>query len=106
MFTLQQLLNAGLPAISTDGNDARANTEFSRGLTDAEWITYQNIANPDEGAYLTNRAQLKAEYQSTIDQLQSIENAVSPTNAQVIAAVKFLAKTIRLILKLFVRLYQ
>lgn len=33
-----------------------------------------------------------------------IENATSPTNAQIIAAVKFLAKTLRLILKLLARM--
>ena len=51
-----------------------------------------------------DRQQLKAEYQATIDQLQNIENAQSPTNAQVVAAVKYLAKTIRLMLKLLARL--
>ena len=54
--------------------------------------------------YSIDRQQLKAEYQSTIDQLQNIESAQSPTNAQVVAAVKYLAKTIRLMLKLLARL--
>ena len=51
-----------------------------------------------------DKSQLKAEFQETITQLLSIENAVSPTNAQVIAAVKFLAKTLRLLLKLLARM--
>ena len=46
------------------------------------------------------------EYQNTIDQLQLIENTANPTNAQVIAAVKYLAKTIRILIKLFVKYYQ
>lgn len=50
-------------------------------------------------------SQLKEEYQQTIDTLQQIEDAQSPTNAQVIAAVKFLAKTMRLLLKLLARQY-
>jgi hypothetical protein len=54
--------------------------------------------------YAADRQQLKDEYQNTITQLQSIENAVSPTNAQVVAAVKFLAKTLRLLIKLLARL--
>lgn len=44
-------------------------------------------------------------YQNTIDQLQQIENATNPTNAQVIAAVKFLAKTLRILIRLFVKFY-
>jgi hypothetical protein len=50
------------------------------------------------------RAQIKAEYQATITQLLAIEAATNPTNAQVIAAVKFLAKTIRLLLKILARI--
>ena len=47
-FTLQDLINAGLPAVSTDGNDAGANTQFSRELTPAEWQTYLTVADPDQ----------------------------------------------------------
>lgn len=46
MFTLQELLAAGLPAVSTDGNDAQAATQFSRELTLVEWQAYLSIANP------------------------------------------------------------
>jgi uncharacterized protein (DUF2252 family) len=52
------------------------------------------------------RDQLKAEYISAIATLTQIENAVSPTNAQVTAAVKYLAKTLRLLLKLLVRQFR
>lgn len=51
-----------------------------------------------------DKSQIRAEYQQTIDQLTTIENTVNPTNAQVIAAVKYLAKTLRLLLKIIARL--
>lgn len=54
--------------------------------------------------YRTNRAELRRNAITTITQLQSIEDAVNPTNAQVIAAIKFLAKTLRLLLRLLVRI--
>jgi hypothetical protein len=98
MFTLQQLLDAGLPAVSTDGNDAGAETQFERELTQAEWLTYLSIADPETH-------QRKSTYVSTVQTLTDIENAVSPTNAQVIAAMKFMAKTLRLLLKLLIRQY-
>lgn len=55
MFTLQDLLNAGLPATSTDGNDANAATQFSRTLTPAEWLTYLSIADPKQAKALQAR---------------------------------------------------
>lgn len=54
-------------------------------------------------AYLLDKTTLKGEYIATIAQLEAIEAATSPTNAQVIAAIKFLAKTLRLLLKLIAR---
>lgn len=51
-----------------------------------------------------DRDKLRVEYLSTLNTLSQIENATSPTNAQVIAAVKFLAKTLRLLLRLLARL--
>jgi hypothetical protein len=49
------------------------------------------------------RQQLRTEYLNTITQLQAIENVTSPTNTQIITAIKFLARTIRLLLKLIAR---
>lgn len=46
MFTLQNLLDAGLPASSTDGNGADAITHFTRELTAPEWRVYLSIADP------------------------------------------------------------
>jgi hypothetical protein len=97
MFTLQQLLDAGLPATATDGNDSEAVTQFERELTQTEWLTYLRISDPDKG-------KLKKEYLATLTQLQNIEDAASPNNAQVITAVKFMAKTLGLILKLLARM--
>jgi hypothetical protein len=51
-FTLQNLINAGLPATSTDGNDIQAKTQFSRELTPTEWQTYLTIADPDKAKKL------------------------------------------------------
>lgn len=53
-----------------------------------------------------DKAQLRSEYQQTIQTLTDIEIAASPTNAQVVAAIRFLSKTIKLILKLLYRLYS
>ena len=46
-FTLQQLLDVGLPAIETDGNDDKAATQFSRSLTSSEWQQYLSVSNPE-----------------------------------------------------------
>jgi len=54
--------------------------------------------------FRANREQIKAEYVATLATLADIENAISPTNAQVIAAVKFMAKTLRLLLKMLARM--
>ncbi len=51
-FTLQDLTNAGLPAVSTDGNNSKASTQFSRELTPAEWQTYLSIADSDQAKKL------------------------------------------------------
>lgn len=78
------------------------------------WVALGNTPTSADGSiYLAKLAQakldlnqIKNEYAATIQTLTDIENAVSPTNAQVIAAVKFLAKTVRLMLKLLARQYQ
>jgi hypothetical protein len=68
------------------------------------------LAYVDDPAYQdllrarADKTQIKSEFQATIQTLTDIENAVSPTNAQVIAAVRFLAKTLRLLLKLLARM--
>lgn len=64
-------------------------------------IAYEQ-RNADEA---NAREQIKAEYQATINTLQQIEDTQAPTNAQVIAAVKFIAKTLRLLLRLLARRY-
>lgn len=56
--------------------------------------------------FRADRDQLKNEYQSTVNTLLDIENRANPTNAQVITAIRFLAKTVRIMLKLFVRIYK
>lgn len=104
MSLYDDLLAAGLPVeLLPDGGYT-----FTRSIDETETQLYHDILDPAEKAsreaYAVDRAQLKAEYQATVDQLQAIENATSPTNAQVIAAVKFIAKTLRLLLKLLARM--
>ncbi len=76
-------------------------------LTEADLIDC--ITTAEEQAEIDSQTQagqqLKAEYINTIQTLQQIESAINPTNAQVIAAVKFMARTIRLLLKLLARQY-
>lgn len=59
-----------------------------------------------ENEHTSNKAQLKAEYLATLATLSDIENVTSPTNAQVIAALRFMAKTLALVIKLIARQYQ
>jgi hypothetical protein len=56
MFTLQQLLEAGLPAAATDGKDALANTQFTRPLTAEEWQTYLGIAHPEHAKMIQGKS--------------------------------------------------
>jgi len=66
--------------------------------------------NPTEyQSYSDNRTlidRVKTEYDDTIIQLQVIIDATSPSNAQVVAAVKYLAKTVLLILKVIAYQYK
>lgn len=91
-FTLQDLINAGLPAIFTDGIK---NTEFSRGLTDVEWKTYLTISDPERVEFLT----LKEQYQAMIGRLEVIQSVTNPTNAQIVQAIKDEALYIERIMK-------
>jgi hypothetical protein len=59
--------------------------------------------NNEKQDYENSITALRNEFTSTISTLTDIENATSPTNAQVIAAIKFLAKTLRLLLKVLAR---
>jgi hypothetical protein len=110
---LEKLKAAGLPIESATESGAIAGLPGVQ-MTPEQEQTFKDILlehfKPAEYAdLLIGRAdisQLKSEYQTTITQLQSIESAVNPTNAQVIAAVKFLAKTLRLLLKLLTRNYK
>lgn len=105
MTLYDSLIAAGLPVVSTA---SETQATFSRSLSDLEWEIVYNIIDPARAnrinEQLANREQFKAEYQATIDQLTTIENTTNPTNAQVIAAVKYLAKTLRLLLKLLARI--
>ena len=58
----------------------------------------------DTLAFRLSREQMRAEYIATLATLQQIEDATSPTNAQVIAAIKFLARTMIIVLKILARI--
>jgi hypothetical protein len=83
-------------------------------LTEQQQIQYDDLLMeyfiPDkwqeELSHRAIRKQLKDEYQATLATLQQITDTASPTNAQVVAAVKFLAKTFILLLKLISRSYS
>ena len=110
MTLLTNLTNAGLPISQAqeDGNSITWSTQ----PTDVQMQLCRDIvlqyldptAQADIVAGRTDRAQIKAEYHAALATLTDIENAVSPTNAQVIAAMKFIAKTLRLLLKLIARM--
>lgn len=94
MATLdEQLKAANLPVLGTaiEGTTVL----FSRDLTPAEQDTYESIVNP----VWYDKEQFRKNYQNTIDNLKSIENAPSMTNAQALQAIQFIAKTVRLILR-------
>jgi hypothetical protein len=55
--------------------------------------------------FISTRATLKSQYQTTVDRLIQIENAAAPTNAQVIQAIRDMAKFERWILKLLARIF-
>lgn len=60
----------------------------------------------DLADWAAKRDQIKSEYLSTMTTLQQIEDTQSPTNAQVVAAVKFLAKTLRILLRFLARQFS
>lgn len=83
--------------IDSTMTDAQVQATVSATLTPAEQ-TYLND-------FISDKASLRAEYQSTLDSLQQIQDTVSPTNAQVVAGVKFIAKTIKLMLRILAKIY-
>jgi hypothetical protein len=127
MALLDDLLLLGLPA-ADDGNGG---IMFTRRLQPPERAQYQAVRlkyadsatqsaafakRPDlaqmldaAGVTITaapHKNNLQAEYANAIDTLTQIRDAASPTNAQVIAAVKYEAKVLLLLLKLIARIYR
>lgn len=103
MTLYEQLIAAGLPVISA----SETGEITAEPMTDEQQQQFQDILlnyfHPADFAELLVHRQLiqqiKAEYTATLATLQQIQDTQSPTNAQVIAAVKFLAKTDQQILK-------
>lgn len=127
MALLDDLLTLGLPA-ADDGNGG---VTFTRPLRPHEKIQYQalrikymdaeqqaaalskrpDLAHVLDGADVTitaapHKNNLRDEYAAAITTLTQIRDATSPTNAQVIAAVKYEAKILLLLLKLIARIYK
>lgn len=109
----EKLLAAGFPIESASdeegvhllpGSELTAAQQIQMGEIILEHQDPSGYADYTEGK--TIRQQFKDEYIATITQLEAIENAVNPTNAQVTAAVKYLAKILRLTLKLIIKLFQ
>jgi hypothetical protein len=91
VFSIIDLQNAGLPVISTDGNDDRAITIFSRDLTPTEYMTYLTISDPVKAKALQARIDSSnATGYSTWTQAQFLTwyNAnISPTQINAILAI-------------------
>jgi hypothetical protein len=127
MALLDDLLALELPA-ADDGNGG---ITFARRLHPHERAQYQAVRikyadpatqaaaiakRPDLAQVLNNsdvtitatphKNNLRAEYANAIDTLTQIRDATSPTNAQVIAAVKYEAKVLLLLLKFIARIYR
>lgn len=106
MSFLTEIQAAGLPIISVSEVDG-SNPVFSVSLTEAQVNVFTDLklSHFNSTAYnqlLADRVDiqdLKDNYSSTITTLQAQENAVNPTNAQVVTAVKHHAKVLRLLLK-------
>jgi hypothetical protein len=104
MSLFTDLQAAGLPVISaSDGQSAT----FSRSLSEAETEIYLDLLDPTRPTkrteFQTAVLQFKDEYQAAKTRLSQIENAANPTNAQVIQAIRDIAKYERLLAKLLAR---
>ena len=97
------LLNANLPIVSVREDKS---LDWEREPTPTELLLAQSICDGLDFNTLkdTDKEQIKAEYNSILTTLEQIESVQAPTNAQVVAAIKFLAKTIRLVLRVLKRI--
>jgi hypothetical protein len=113
MSLYSKLIDAGLPIESATEEGAISGLpgvvmtpEQVQKMNDIVLEHFRPAEWADLSSHRADVQQIRDEYTATINQLQNIENATNPTNAQVIAAVKFLAKTLRLLLKLLARQYR
>ena len=80
-----------------DNNDGTYRLDFdgfSRLATQAEVdaaTALQDASEADEALYQAHRADLKTQYTTAVTRLEQIRDAASPTNAQVIAALRDVA---------------
>lgn len=95
---------AGLPVLQAD----EVRVMFTRELTAAEDEIYLDILDPNRPTRRSEAQaailQFKDEYEVAKARLLQIENATNPTNAQVIQAIRDMAKYERLLAKLIAKL--
>jgi len=81
---------------------------FTRSLSDNESEIYYDLLDPTRPIRRAEQqaalVQFKDEYEAAKARLLQIENATNPTNAQVIAAIRDMAKYERLMAKLLAKL--
>lgn len=100
--------------------DENAEVTLQKGIVGTFFLVESTIDRPtlesllstpqtaEEAQYLVDRATdwqaLKDQYQAAVDRLLQIENAVNPTNAQVVQAVKDIAHYERILAKVLAKL--
>ena len=104
MSLFDDLVAAGLPVeLLPDGSYT-----FTAPITDVQTQAYYDILRPERiqrrAEVDTALIQFRDEYEAAKARLLQIENATNPTNAQVIQAVRDMAKYERLMAKLLAKL--
>lgn len=111
MDWLTILQTAGLPATKAyeetrDDGTSEIQAEFSVGLTDEQNTLFLSLTNPAKAEYSKSTKDLRDEYQTALIKLQQIINTQNPSNAQVIAAVKYQAKVLLFLIKIIARHFR
>lgn len=91
LFTL---LNAEYVSYTGTGFVVKIAGQSERDVTAGEIASAQTLLDAqvaDDASYIQDKLALKTQYQTAITRLEQIRDAVAPTNAQVVAAVKDLA---------------
>ena len=111
MDWLKTLQAAGLPATKAyeeihDDGTSEIQAEFSTGLTAEQNNLFLSLTNPAKAEYSKSSKDLKDEYETAPVKLQQITATQNPSNAQVIAAVKYQAKVLLLLIKIIMQHFK